>query len=557
MAGYYNEGVLYQWDDERDLALLDKYKVWFCDRKETIRCFMPFDLWMIQCNYDNHGIPYAADYFAIPENKGCDWRIKDGWLYITSIPTTEEERKEREPKFRERIAPWIEDFGKEYHKGIDELMELYNKIKAIDVEKADDWELKDAFRLWLWAYRREADLHFIWMFAFTEIYAMFEDECKELLGIDRHDRLFNDILGGFDHKILQTDRELFRLGRKAREMGLEPLLTETPNDEELLSKLELSEAGKKWLQELRKFLEEYGWRTIGNWDAGNPSWIEKPSQVLPSMRRFITAPTFLVDEARQNLIERRARAEKEVISRVPAGKRDDFIKLMRAAQWAGVCNEEHVFYAENYGASLGRYVTKEIGKRFANAGAIDDIQDIYYLLPEEIEPRIFSKYSAQKLVETRKKQHVEFRKTEPEPFIGDPDKLGEVIANSPIMRGTLAPFPRIRPELEADVYGTVSAPGVVEGVVNVIMSEDEFDKFKPGSILVTIETSSAWTPLYNMAKAVVTDVGGILSHAAIIGREYGLPVISGCVEGTKKLKTGMKVKVDGDAGVVYILEKSH
>jgi len=92
-------------------------------------------------------------------------------------------------------------------------------------------------------------------------------------------------------------------------------------------------------------------------------------------------------------------------------------------------------------------------------------------------------------------------------------------------------------------------------VVNVLLSEEDFDKFEPGSILVTVETSSVWTPLFNVAKAVVTDVGGILSHSAILGREYGLPVISGCVEGTKKLKSGMKVKVDGDMGVVYILEK--
>jgi pyruvate,water dikinase len=554
MGGYYNEGVLYAWDEDRDMAILDKYKIWICDRKETTRCFTPFDLWMIQHNYDNHGIPYAADYFAVPECKGCDWRIKDGWLYVTSIPTTDEERKAREPKFRERIAPWIEDFGKEYHKGVDELMKLHNQIKSVDVKKADDWELKDAFRTWLWTYRREADLHFIWMYAFCIIYSLFEDLCKEVLNIDKNDRLFNDMLGGFDHKILETDRELFKLGAKAREMGIMPFFQDTPDDEALLSKLALTEPGKNWLQALQDFLDVYGWRTIGNWDAGNPSWIEKPSMALPSVRRFMAAPTFAVDEARQKLTRAREQAEKEAIRRVPEVRREEFIKLMRAAQWAGIVDEEHVFYAENYGAALGRYVTKEIGKRFAADGAIDKPQDIYYMLPEEIEPRIFSKYSAKKLVDTRKKQHIEFRKADPEPFIGDPSVLGEVLSGNPLLRSTIAPNPRVRPELKADLYGTVSIPGVVDGVVNLIKSEDDFDKFQPGSILVTIETSSAWTPLFNMAKAVVTDVGGVLSHAAIIGREYGLPVVSGCVEGTKKLRTGMRVRVDGDAGVVYILK---
>jgi phosphoenolpyruvate synthase/pyruvate phosphate dikinase len=130
-----------------------------------------------------------------------------------------------------------------------------------------------------------------------------------------------------------------------------------------------------------------------------------------------------------------------------------------------------------------------------------------------------------------------------------------VIGVDPLLRSSVAPNPRVRPELGADLYGTVSTPGVVEGVINLLMSEDEMDQFVPGSILVTVETSSLWTPLFNMAKAVITDVGGILSHSAIVGREYGLPVISGTVEGTKKLKTGMRVKVDGDAGVVYILDK--
>ncbi len=555
MQGYYFEGPFCEWDDERDVALVDKYKVWIVDRKETVRTFTPFDLWMGQMNYNTHAIPYAADYLSLPESRGFDWRLKDGWEIIGALQTTEGERRERELKFKEKIAPWIEDFGKEYHKGIDELMERHNRFKALEMENLEDWELADAFNEWMQLYRREAQLHFIWMYSFGMVYTMFEDMCRELLGIDRNDAQFNDLMGGFDHKILQTDREMFRLGAKARELGLEPIFKEIKDEEKLLSELELTEAGKKWLAELHKFLNEYGWRTIGNWDASDPTWVENPSLALVNIRRFMGTPTFAVDEARIKLTENRSKAEKEVLSRIPGNKKEEFTRLMRAAQWAGVCDEEHVFYTENYGSALGRYVTREIGRRFAKAGAIDDPQDIYYLIPEEIVPRIFAKYGAHKLVATRKRQHVEFRKAEPEPFVGDPTKVPGVIMGDPLLRTTVVPIPRVRPELNADLYGTVSTPGVVEGVVNLIMTEEEFDKFEPGSILVTIETSSAWTPLFNMAKAVVTDVGGILSHAAIIGREYGLPVVSGCLEGTKKLRTGMRVKVDGDVGAVYILEQ--
>lgn len=555
MANYYTEGVLYPWDEDRDMKLLDRYGVWICDRKETTRCFTPFDLWMLQCNYDNHAIPYSAEYFSIPETRGIDWRMKDGWLYVTSIPTTEEEYKAREPRFMQKIQPWIEDFGKEYHKGVDELMPRYNRLKSLDVENMEDWELKDAFEEWQHVYRRATNLHFIWLYAFCEVYTMFEDLCKQFLSIDKYDPLFNDLLGGFNQKIIDTDRGLFKLAKTAEELGLVSVFESEPDDEKLIAKLEQSEASGKWVKALREFLSEYGWRTTGNWDAGNPSWFEKPSIVLPNIRRYMLTQTFAVDEAFKGLVEKRKKTEQDLIARVPENERERFAKLMRAAQWAGVVDQEHVFYTENFGGALARLITKEIGKRFAVGGAIDDPQDIYYMLPEEIEPRMVAKYGAHKMVAERKKQHAEFRKAEPEPFIGDPTKIGAVIAGNPLLRSVIAPFPRVREELKADLYGTVSAPGIVEGVVNLILDEADFDKFEPGSILVALETSTAWTPLFNMAKAVITDVGGVLSHSAIMGREYGLPVISGCIEGTKKLKTGMKVRVDGNAGVVYILEQ--
>jgi pyruvate, water dikinase len=555
MSGYSTEGVLVNWDEERDMALLDRYKVWICDRKETLRSPTPFDLWMLQYNYDNIGLQYGHEYFAVPECRGFDCKLKDGWVYNGTIFTTEEERAERRVKFDKRIAPWIEDFGREYHKGVEEVMDLYEKAKAVDLENCEDFELSDAFDQWLWLYRRAGNLHMVWLLAYCKIYEMFEEMCKELAGVDRNDRLFNDLMAGYNHKILQTDREMFYLGAKAKELGLEPLFDEVANDEQLLARMEDSESGRTWLGAFREFLDEYGWRTIENWDASHPTWVEKPGRVVPSIRRFMKVEAFALDVAAPKLVAAREKAEKEVVSRVPEDRRDEFVKLMKAAQWSSIVDEEHTFYAENYGNALARRVTKEIGKRFAAQNIVDDPQDVYFLLPEEISARILGRFPAQKLVAKRKVEHKRFRREEPELFIGDITKLGEVIASSPMLRSTQQPHPRVRPELGADLYGTVSTPGQAEGVVKLLRSEEDFHKFEPGDILVTIETSSVWTPLFNIAAAVITDVGGILSHSAILGREYGLPVISGCVEGTRKLKTGMRVRVDGDAGAVYILDK--
>jgi pyruvate,water dikinase len=548
--GYY-EWPIFDFDEERDPEL---FKVWILDRKETLRAVMPFGIWMGMANYNQHALQYAPNILSIPTAKGLDWRLKDGWEYVGIMVTSEEEQREREPKFRERIAPWIDDFGKEWGKFVAELMGHYNRLKAVDVEKADDVDLRMNFLDWVWVYRREAEIHMVTMYAFCSIYILFEEVCKELLGIDKYDPLFGKLMSGFDNKLLDTDRGLWRLGDRAKELGLEQTFKDIPDDEELLSKLEETEAGRKWLQELREFVEEYGWRTRENWDVTYPSWVEQPSLALPAIRRdMAVGGVFIRDQALQRSREERAEAEKEILSRVPEDKREWFEKLMKAAQWSGIVAEEHVFYTENYANATGRRITKEIGKRFAQAGVIDDPQDVYYLLPDEIDIRIIPKFSAHKLVAMRKKQHEEFRKADLPPFIGDPSVLPETLGREPLLSSTAIPLPRVRPELKADLYGTISAPGIVEGTARVILSEEEFDQVQPGEILVTLETSAVWTPLFSLVKGIVTEVGGVLTHAFIVGREYGLPVVSGTVEATKKIQTGMRLKVDGDLGVVYIL----
>jgi pyruvate,water dikinase len=378
--------------------------------------------------------------------------------------------------------------------------------------------------------------------------------CVNEAGFGVDDPLFSDLMAGFEQIMMKGDRGLFKLGVRARELGLEPLFNETRDNEELYAKLEQIDAGRTWLKELGDHLWVYGWRSAENWDCGRPSWVEKPSLSFPSIKRFMARPTFLADELRPSLIAKREAAEKEVLSRVAEGKRQGFLKLMKAAQRCGPIDQDHVFYCEHYGNALARKVTKEVAKRFVAQGVIDEPDDIYNLMPDEISFRILGRYPAHELVAIRKRQHAEFRAADPEPYIGDPTAIPWALASSPMLRATVASFPRVRPELGADLYATVSTPGVAEGEVCVLRDATDFEKFRPGAILVANLTNTAWTPLFSFAKAIVVDVGGVLSHSAVLGREYGIPVLAGCEQATKKLKDGMRVRVDGDLGAVWILE---
>ena len=131
--------------------------------------------------------------------------------------------------------------------------------------------------------------------------------------------------------------------------------------------------------------------------------------------------------------------------------------------------------------------------------------------------------------------------------------MGLVVQKDPVLSAAFA-LPNTRPELGADLYGGGSAPGVVEGVARVIMTEKELGELQPGEILVAPGTSAQWTPAFEIAGGIVTDGGGALSHAVIVAREYRLPAVTGTQEATRKIKTGDRVKVDGDLGIVFILK---
>ncbi len=555
MGGYYNWPTTMEFDEERDFN--EYHKCWTLFGTFCIPAPRPLCLWGCAA-WNEIGMSAVCARLSVPTNEAWTSVTKDGYWYFSVVEIPREDWQQREPAFRERMTPFIEDFEREWRgRLVPELLACYDPVKKADVENMSNVELVDLWdhfaKVVVW---KQWEVHMGAMFPVYWLYGLFEDMCRELIGIDGTHPQFKALMGGFESAMQDLERGLWQLGDRAKELGLEPVFQATPDDEQLLSKLEESESGRKWVQELNDFLQVYGWRTRHFIRFDVPSWVEKPSEALPDIRRAMArGGTFILDEERQRLVEEREQAEKDVLSHVPSEKREMFEKLMRGAQWCGRWSEDHVPYCEWTMNALGRKVTKEIAKRFVQAGVIDEPDDIYFLLPDEIRRPllVMPRCRMQKTAGIRKQQWQEFLKQEPPPFIGDPSVLGpQAAVNAPLR--ILAPHPMVKPELKADLYGTGSSAGVVEGTARVIMSEAEFSQLQPGEILVAPFTHSAWTSLFWLAKGAVTDHGGSLAHAVIIGREYGIPVVAATIEATQKIKTGMRVRVDGDNCCVYILE---
>ena len=111
-------------------------------------------------------------------------------------------------------------------------------------------------------------------------------------------------------------------------------------------------------------------------------------------------------------------------------------------------------------------------------------------------------------------------------------------------------------EITDTVHGIVGSPGVAEGLARVILDVEQLADVQDGEILVAPFTSTSWTPVFARIAGAVTDIGGVMCHAAIIAREYGLPAVLGTGSATKRITTGDRIRVDADNGIVLIIDRS-
>jgi pyruvate, water dikinase len=550
-----------EFDPERDLA---QSPAWFLDGTHSVPPWTPMFGWF-WVNFCRHGMQWGAEKLSLPTVKGWDWRFHNGGGYLTLLLVkSEEEKQRREVEFRKAILPLIQNYDKVWYGFVDEMLGRYEKLKATDPETASNIDLMANFEDTIATCRRMWEIHMYMMYGTYIAYILFENMCRELAGIDDTSPIFHHVVSGFDNKVFQVDRRLWEFGKRAAAEGLTDLFTQT-DPPSIRPKLEQDAKGRAFMKDFMDFMNEDGWRMQRMSEINLPTWVEDPTPALGMVKQFVLkGGAFNLDEERRKISEKREIAEKELMAKVPPEQRGWFEQLMRLAQKSGIFSEEHDHYLDLYTHAMMRRSALALGRRFAKAGAMDHHEDIFFLMPDEVRRAGFSpdQFDLRYIVDRRKADWAEWQKKPNPPAIlaegFDMDQAMKVLvqSNDPIaLKVVVGSMPQVRPELKADLYGTCGSPGVAEGIARVIMTEDELHLIKEGDILVAASTSPSWTPVFAMIKGVVVDRGASLSHAAIVGREYGIPVVMNVFEGTAKIKSGQRVKVDANLGAVYILDK--
>jgi rifampicin phosphotransferase len=364
------------------------------------------------------------------------------------------------------------------------------------------------------------------------------------------------LLQGFPNKTIETGHALYELALKALDTPEICRVTRDTPARDVVRELTSLPEARDFLIGFRRYLEEFGKR--GDlWGASSKSWIEDPEPVVKSLKDYMAHPdrdprSALSDAAKER--EQAIQSARIRLRKHPARVVDFFEARLISAQVATVLSEDHGFWIDAGGTYRMRRVLVEFGDRFARSGVILDPNDIFFLRMEELRmtAAALPGIDRREVAARRKKEYAHFRALTPPKALGTappPPPEGEKKGGDLFFGG---------PPPESDnpkvLRGSPGSPGKATGTARIVQSIANADTLKPGDILVATTTSPAWTPLFGSVGAVVTETGGLLSHCAVVAREYAIPAVVGAPGAARIIRDGQKVEVDGDAGSVRICD---
>jgi pyruvate,water dikinase len=315
----------------------------------------------------------------------------------------------------------------------------------------------------------------------------------------------------------------------------------------------------------RAYVNVVGLRILGGYDVADRHAREHPEMIMKVIRASVTGED----------MTRRAQAAKALAAireRVPKAHHAQFDALLAEAQAVYRVRDERVFHGDMMASGIVRRAILEAGQRLVAQGRAQDPEDLVDATPDEIVALLEGRAgpSAGELAERtrfRKETPISsaptnlgFEPSPPPPAEWLPPAAARLQRITVLIMSLL--FDVHKPSVETARAGTAAqtklkgfgvSPGVYEGLVRLIRNVEELPSVQQGEVLVASSTGSTFNVVLPLIGALVTDRGGVLSHAAIVSREYGLPGVVGCVGATTQLRTGMRVRVDGDKGEVWTI----
>jgi pyruvate, water dikinase len=562
-------------------------KFWFCDSQHWPTVFKPFETiggeFAVKCLGQ-----YNTRHLLIPPANGIEFKIHLGYLYMSPVGVPEEEIAARVPEFERRAGHYfqnwdslLEAWHSKVRATIDEMEELTFEAlpDAVPFDDIVSGKAMDGSQVLMENYDRLiALLYRNWQYHFEFLnlgylaYLDFFGFCKEVFpGIP--DQAIAKMVQGVDMELFRPDDELKKLAVLAVELGIQSAFADTDDVDGTLQAVR-DAGGETWLAAYEAAQDPWFNFTVGNGFYGHDKyWLEHQDIPLGYVKDYVRR----VDDG-QDIMRPVAAltAEKErIVAEYRELLADDvqaqFDAKLGLAATAYPYVENHNFYIEHWTMGVFWRKVRELAAVFTEAGFWADPADMLYLNRNEVRDAIFDLVTGWAVGAESTGPHYWPAEIERRRVIIDAlsTRRPQPALNTPPAQIT-EPFTmmlygitteQVQQWLAGDegnddgaITGMAASPGVVEGPARVITSADQLGEVQEGEILVATITAPSWGPIFGKIKATVTDIGGMMSHAAIVCREYGLPAVTGTGSASTTIQTGQLIRVDGNSGRVEILD---
>lgn len=572
----------------QNLSGAEDEKFWFCDSQHWPTVFKPFETiggeFAVKCLGQ-----YNTRHLMIPPANGIEFKIHLGYLYMSPVPVPEDQIAARVPEFERRAGHYFQNWDTmldawkiKVRATIDE-MEALSFAPLPDVVPFEDivsGKAKDGTEVLMENYDRLIQLCYQnWQYHFEFLnlgyiaYLDFFGFCKEIFpGIP--DLAIATMVQGVDMELFRPDDELKKLAILAVDLGLQSGFEDTDDVAGTLERVQQLDGGQKWIDNYTAAQDPWFNFTVGNGFYGHDKYWSEYQEIplgyiKDYMRRHEAGQQIM--RPVEQLVMERDRITAEYRDLVDGDKQAMFDAKRGLAATAYPYVENHNFYIEHWTMGVFWRKVRELSSVFVDAGFWSTPDKMLYLTRGEVRDAIFDlatgwavgaeatgpHYWPQEI--ERRTGIIDALSTQrPQPALNTPP--AEITEPFTMMLYGIT-TEQVQQWLGADdgeddgvITGMAASPGRVEGRARVITHADQLGDVQEGEILVATITAPSWGPIFGKIKATVTDIGGMMSHAAIVCREYGLPAVTGTGGASTTILTGQLIRVDGSTGRVEILE---
>ncbi|MCB1001657.1 MAG: hypothetical protein KDB40_20365 [Acidimicrobiales bacterium] len=558
---------------------------WFREAVHWTRPVRPFEAAVLQIVMASLG-QFNHRHYTVPAARGIDVRVLHGYCYLSPGSIDDLDVIDaRVDTFGERAGFYYRHWDELYTDWMTRIRDLIARLDDVHFPTLPDVMPTDevltghgAGRSWQVSstYHRLVDLlvelwqaHFEFLNLGYAAYLDFFAFCRSVTP-ELDDLELARMVAGIDVDLFRPDQELRRLARAAVDLGLAPLVIDTPVGD-LLDVLSTVPNGATWVERFAATADPwFNYSTGSGFYHDDAVWADRPDYPLTFVRGYVEQllAGSAIDTPTEQILAERDRIADRVRAALGETDRERFDDKLALARTVFHFVENHNFYVEHWGMSLVWRRLREFGALFVAAGFWPRPDDLFLLRPDEIEQAMWDLLGSWASgtpaygpthwpTEVRRRETIlaACARSTPPAALGVPPTIVSEPLTIMLWGLTSESLQQWTTGGDDDLvaHGLSASPGIVVGRARVVHSIDDLDAVEDGEILVTELTSPSWAPVFASIAGTVTESGGMMSHTAIVCREYGLPAVTGVVRATQRFRTGQILRLDGSTGTVTVV----